>query len=295
MLNNYLPEEFKHFIQKSLPISQIFPLPLHARGKTYITIALQRSGHHAVINWLSHHLQSAIHMNHCTFIRHHTNMMIIPCGGRFVYYKNQERFDSGLLIKNNEKRPLKLFKEKLYHIGKFDNIIYSFEEASLKDDYLNKFIQYYSPRVLLILRDPYNCFASLFQHHNGKNTLPELIEKKQKLISYLKQALGIDNYLNYPVFPIDYGKWVQNNCYRKHLLQKLQIPFSQEAEDSMSQVQPFGEGSSFDGTKVDYESLQKRVFERWKKYQYNTDYLTLLNDPILSRLTFDFFKVEKPF
>lgn len=285
----------REFIREKLPVSEVKPLPLNTFGKTYLTIALKRSGQHAIINWLCHHLKSAIHMNDCTFIHKDGKMMIVPSSGRFVYYYNQNKIDSGGMVEVESEKPFKAFFEKLKKIEKFDNIIYSFEETSLKSIYLKKFIKHYNPIVLLILRDPYNCLASSFQHHNGQNTLAEMKEKKQKLISYLKQALGIENYLNYPIFTIDYGKWVQHDYYINSLLHKLNIPFYQQAENSVTQIQSFGGGSSFDGTETDYTSLQKQVFERWKIYQNNSDYLDLLNDELLSELALDFFEITKPF
>jgi len=55
----------REFIREKLPVSEVKPLPLNTFGKTYLTIALKRSGQHAIINWLCHHLKSAIHMNDC--------------------------------------------------------------------------------------------------------------------------------------------------------------------------------------------------------------------------------------
>ena len=295
MLDYKMKYNLRDFLQKQLPVSQIQPLPLTSKGTTYITIALKRSGHHAIINWLCHHLKSAIHLNHCTFIRKNQKMMIIPCAGRFVYYKNQERLDSGCLLNTQSNYSLDLLFEEIKQIGKFENLLYSFEEIDLNNPYLKKFIKRYHPIVILIIRDPYNCFASAFQHHDGKNTLTELAEKKEKLISYLKQALGTENYINYPIIPIDYGKWVQDKFYRGSLLKKLDTPFCDKAESSIAQIQPFGEGSSFDGTQIDYNSLQKRVFNRWKMYQNNSDYLNLLNDDLLSNITWEFFGLQKPF
>jgi len=285
----------KQFIRNHLPITHIEPLPIKKNGRVFVTIALNRSGQHAILNWLSHNLQSTIHLNHCAFMRRDFQMMPLPQGGRFITYHNGARIDSGCLASETDKRPLDSCLEALQMNKLQNNLIYSFEEISLKNVFLKKFIHRYKPTILLILRDPYNCLASLFRHHGERSSIADLKAKKDRLVMYLEQALNIENLLEYPVVSIDYGKWICDDNYKQIFLEKVgQSNLSINNKD-IYEVQPFGGGSSFDGQSIDYHTLRERVFERWKNYKDNQDYKTLLHDDKLENLSIQFFNFEKPF
>jgi len=282
-------------IYPKLPVSLAEPLPIKPSGKIYVTIALKRSGQHAVINWLCHQLGSVVHFNHCIFVRRGIFMTATPISGRFVTYQNQEKVDSGWTASNNDKKPLSSFFAKLDKIGLYDNLLFSFEDRALTDPLLKKLLTKYNPKIILMLRDPYNCLASSFKHHNGKTTLTELQEKKAKLVTYLEQVLGIKDYLKSPVASIEFGSWLKNENYRKAIMENLGLPFSKAVETAIEEVQPFGGGSSFDGQNAEHTVLRQKVFERWKSYQDNAEYKNLLSDDYLEILTSQFFEIEKPF
>lgn len=295
MKSKLIKERIKSIIYHQLPISAVQPSPLKESGNIYLTIALKRSGQHAVINWLCHQLNSTIHLNHCIFLRQVSLMMAAPCAGRFVTYNNGKKVDSGWTTSKHDKKPLSNFFVQLEEAGLYKNILYSFEEIPLDDPLLQKFIYRYNPKIILILRDTYNCLASSFQHHGQKNSLEELEEKKSKLTTYLKQSLGVEDYLKSPVISIDFGAWLKNEEYRKQVMEQLGLPFSEVAEKAIEEVQTFGGGSSFEGTEAKHDILRQRVFERWKCYENNADYQQLLNDQVLEKLTWQFFKIKKPF
>lgn len=297
ILPKNIKEPIKNVIYKTLPVTGIKPSLLKTSGNIYITIALKRSGQHAVINWLCYQLNSVIHLNECVFIRKGLSMMPVSLPGRFITYNDERKMDTGYTGSNNDQKLLGSFFSKLHdlqEVESYQNILYSFENVSLNYANLYKFIHKYQPKVILIIRDPYNCFASLFSHHGGKNTLQELRKNKEQLIMYLEESLGIKNYLQYPVIPIDFGKWLKSTEYRYKILQKLAINYNKEGEQALYEVPSFGGGSSFEGTQIQGKELHSKVSERWKRYAKNLEYKELLNDHYLEELTYNFFNVKKP-
>ena len=288
-------KNIKTAIHHRLPVSLTQPLPLQASGQIYVTIALQRSGQHAVINWLCEQLGSVVHFNHCTFMRKGLTMMPVPVSGRYVTYLDQVKTDSGIIAGEQDKTALEAFFNQLTQIGLYQNIIYSFEDWDLKDIYLQKLIRNRSLKVILILRDPYNWLASTFKHHDSKTPIILLEEKKKRLISYLEQVLNINDYLNHDVVAIDFSQWLVSTQYRKEIMEQLGLTFSESLETSFGEVQPFGGGSSFDGQIVEPNVLRKSVSERWRSYEDNQEYRALLKDDNLKKLALRFFNFEKPF
>ena len=136
---------------------------------------------------------------------------------------------------------------------------------------------------LLLLRDPYNLFASRFKKKNksGKKMIHiadyyyRVMTLSDLWISYAEEFLGKTNYLGQNKILVDYNKWIANVSYRKSLAHKLNLNFSDQAFDSVPEV---GGGSSFDGTSISGTSLRKSVTERWKTCQDNEEYLKLFQD-----------------
>lgn len=293
--NMIADKNIKTAIHHRLPVSLTRPLPLQESGQIYVTIALQRSGQHAVINWLCEQLGSVIHFNHCTFMRKRLTMMPVPVSGRYVTYSDQGKTDSGIIASNKDKTALEAFFNQLADIDLYQNIIYSFEDWNLQDIYLQKLIHNHNLKVILILRDPYNWLASSFKHHDNKAPTTVLKEKKRRLISYLEQVLNINDYLKHDVVAIDFSQWLVSTQYRKEIMEHLGLTFSKSSEVSVEEVQPFGGGSSFDGQTVDPHMLRKSVNERWRSYEENQEYRALLEDDNLENLALQFFNFKKPF
>lgn len=293
--NTIAEKNIKTIIHHRLPVSLTRPLPLQESGQIYITIALQRSGQHAVINWLCEQLGSVVHFNHCTFMRKGMTMMPVPVSGRYVTYSQHDKTDSGIIASERDKTALEAFFNQLADIDLYQNVIYSFEDWDLQNIYLQKLIRNHRLKIILILRDPYNWLASSFKHHDDKAPISMLKEKKKRLISYLEQVLNVKDYLKHDVVAIDFSQWLASIQYRKEIMEHLGLTFSKSLEVSSQEVQPFGGGSSFDGQTVDSQILRKSVSERWRSYEENQEYRALLKDDNLENLALQFFKISKPF
>jgi hypothetical protein len=278
----------KQKIHQLLPISITEVQSQKHSPQIYITISLKRSGQHAIINWLCHQIQSTIHFNNCTFIRN--KLSICPISrGKIVSYVNKNQKEV-ICNKPSIDNNFSLIKNELEQAK---NLLYSFEDISLNNTFLKKMIELNNVKVILILRDPYNCFASSFCQRD--TFIPDPKHKKSLFITYLEQTLDIKNYLNVSVVAIDYTKWLTEIDYRLSILTQLEIPWSPEADSSIKEVQSFGGGSSFNGTNIDSEALHSQVLQRWQEFKDDREYREMLSDEYLLKLSDRFFDIRKPF
>ncbi|MFM5888092.1 MAG: hypothetical protein ACKOQS_07350 [Dolichospermum sp.] len=263
----------------------------------YVTISLQRSGQHAIINWLCHQIQSIVHFNNCDLIRKNLSISPISRDQKIISYVNQnqkEAIGNKTYIGND----FSLIRNELKQAK---NLLYSFEDFSLNHNFLKKMTKFSNVKVVFILRDPYNCFASSLKRRERLSGLDinrnlDINKKKALFITYLEQTLNIKDYLHVPIVAIDYTKWLTSINYRSSILTQLDIPWSSEADSySLKEVQSFGGGSSFSGTNIDAEYLHSQVLQRWHEYKDDPEYRELLSDEYLLQLSDGFFDIRKPF
>jgi len=276
----------KYQLKSLLPVRADEPENDFPVEKTFVTLSLQRSGQHAIIDWLCHQAGEIAHFNHCQFERRGTINWITPINKRVVLYRGEEKLDSG--IQDRQKMQRFLCQNRNYR-----QALYSFEDTDIENPFLNNYIRSRNPVVILILRDPYNWLASSIKHNRNSPDL--LYVKKRMLVKYLEQALKRRNYLRQPVVIINYNKWVNQPGYRQHLCEELAIPFSEEADSSVENIQDFGGGSSFDGLAADSGVLKSAIFRRWEDYVSDPFYQDFFNDRYLNELTEIFFETKKPF
>jgi len=279
-------KKLKYQLKVLLPVEAQEPMPGHHVDNRFITLSLQRSGQHAVIHWLCTQIRNIVHFNHCHFERVHLRNWITPINNRVVYYRDSEQLDSGI----QDRESLISF---LADIPEYQHLLYSFEDFDIENALITKYVRTSNPTVILILRDPYNWLASSIKHDRNSPRL--LAAKKSILVKYLEQALGVKNYLTGPVVVISYNQWVTQADYRRSICRELGVPFSETADRTLSSIQNFGGGSSFDGLHLDKDQLKSNVFQRWKQFASDPLYRELLDDDYLNELATRFFQVQKPF
>ena len=280
-----MKKSFKYQLKKILPIVAEQPHGNNAAASKYVTISLQRSGQHAVINWICEQMQDIVHFNHCRFERRGYTNWISPINNRVIYHNNGEKRDSGIQSRSD-------MLDFLSTIDGYRRLLYSFEDLDIEDYSLRKYIKIEKPIVILILRDPYNWLASSIKH--DKSSEASLVVKKNSLIKYLEQVLEIRDYFQGPYVDINYNRWVVDVGYRETVCSRLGIQFSIAADKSVMDIQEFGGGSSFDGAESSGGDLHARIFERWKLYSTDEFYRGLLDDRHLADLTEAYFNIENP-
>lgn len=239
-------------------------------------VGLKRTGNHAIINWLrQQHSGEVWHLNN---IRPGTN----PYRWLYSHYPKEH-----------------LKQEALGNFVAKDCLIYSYEDYSIErvtdpkferrhDVYLGKSSLRYD---LLILRDPFNLMASRLKKNyitvkDPNYTVTDL------WLEYAKEFLGETNYLTNNKVCINYNRWFFDVEYRKNLASALGIEFS---DKGIERVKSEGGGSSFDGKEFDGQATKMDVLNRYKLFEDDPAYQSLVNNEELieySRKIFGDFRAE---
>lgn len=225
-------------------------------------VSLARSGHHGIINWI-----------------------IGQCPGRVCYLNgvkpNRNPYTAYVSkdLKGISEEEFLKDKEKKNKALKKDYLIYSYEELPLEEIYTesfefkhDKYLGKSSKRFdILILRDPYNYFASRLKLEEmglyDPNIRAKLTNKKARdaliilWLQYAKEFLGQTAYLKNNKVVINFDKWVSDKSYRQGLAKKLNLKFS---DAMMNKLTRSGPGSSFDKLKYANDGGKMKVLERWK-------------------------------
>jgi len=137
---------------------------------------------------------------------------------------------------------------------------------------------------ILLLRDPFNTFASrrkspLIGHSHPDYfsglTLPQLY--LQYLRAFSRSDAGFPK--SEPTIFVHFNRWVCDRDYRRSLALQLQLNFTDEGFQNVSQ---FGGGSSFDTTT---EAMELRLDDRWRAFEDDIAYVRLFRNPVLTELS----------
>lgn len=231
----------------------------------YAVYGMKRSGHHAIINWISNHYNSFIHYNNC----------FIENNSIFVANKNEVTkngdYPYELKILSFEDRPV--FEE-----SSFDNI----KKLNL------------NCKNILILRDAYNNYASRFVRkispvNKQWNKIWKNYDDVDIWINYANEFIGKTNYLN--SIKINYNKWFSCENYRKELSNN----FGNFTDRGLLDVLNFGGGSSFDNISFDKNAQKMNVLNRWKYFYFEKNYVEkILNNDEIKKLNYEIFNILMP-
>jgi len=243
-------------------------------------VGLSRSGNHPIINWIGRQFpgEKVCLLNSA---QPKTNPFVTGFSAGYDERK-------GFTICFNDFMINKKWEQK----GRFKKkycLIYSYEDVPLdevaapefeanREMWIGASLRRYD---ILILRDPFNLFASRFAAKFMEP--PEIYFKLVGLWkNYAKEFLRITSYLNNRVVAINYNDWFSSVGYREELANKLDLPFS---DKGVKKVVSMGFGSSFDGQTFSGRAQEMEVLKRWKNFADDPFYRTILNDPELIELS----------
>lgn len=249
-------------------------------SKLFISIGLQRSGQHYIIDWICKNLRNTIHFNNCIFKEKEKSQHLVPITGRFITYEEDSKFDSKQY--HRSKRLNKLPDTK------FNHLLYSLEDFDLNSTRFKNIVANYNPTIIFILRDPFNWLASSIKH--GRSDFEKLNGKKTLLIQYLQQAQGKMNFLGKAncIF-INYNRFVIKKSYQRNIAKSLGFTLNTIMAQEQNEILNFGGGSSFIGTN-ESQDIHKDVFARWKIYEKHKEFNSIIQDPKLLKLSKSYFK-----
>lgn len=241
--------------------------------KEFRILAMQRTGHHAVQEWINEGFDDPkISVNHCDF-------------------RDGTRVPARL--KDKSKQIINGLFNKCTTDMNMAN--YAFEQVDLDELHNGKLIkpdgykvwpaagkfEVADSLIILVVRDCYNWAASTLKAGRYPN-----IGMYKK---HLRQVLGLHDYLNgYPFMAISFNEWFANEEYRKTIAQKLGM----KRWDKYLTVSAGGPGSSFDHRKFQGRADEMKVLERYKVYVENSKFQKVISDTELVNLNEQYFKFK---
>lgn len=234
-------------------------------------IGLRRTGNHAIINWITQ--QQPGTTQHLNNVAARTNPYRHKADNLRRYHP-----EHGKMAAIYERQAQGNFVAR-------DCLIHSYEDWSLKAIahpqfernrtlYLGNSAQRFE---ILILRDPFNLFASRLKQ-GFITTKVKRLSMVDLWLEYAKEWLNESHHLPEPRILINYNRWFADVNYRCELAAQLGLPFS---DQGISEVMGFGAGSSFDGTALDGQAKQMRVTQRWKVFANDSTFRQLFKNEAL--------------
>ncbi len=264
----------KQLIRQFLPVELIAcGVPLSDK-RLMTSFAMQRSGQHLIIEWVCRGLPAGVlHFNHCRFIKGGRRLFLKPIMGRRIVYSGDTVEDSGAQGTAN------LCKD--FPVPAPEYFLYSVEDMDPLQRSYRRLIRKYSPEVILILRDPANWLASSIRH--GRKEESELREHMETYKKQLSIATGQHRHTFPRVIVFNYNEFIINEAYRRDMAGKFDQFDLDKADVALARTPDFGGGSSFSGLS------KSQTNDRWRKYENDTFFRSLLADRELLELSKAFF------
>jgi hypothetical protein len=245
-----------------------------------------RSGQHAVIHWLFGQIKEPIYF----------------CNDILCYSGDKARIERGVWIKGGKHPPVKIFPWYAYNVE--DISIKKIRK--IKKEYKNVFniVPPKKKKKVLIIRDPFNLFASRYRffyrmnllraesgklplkpnHKTNGNSEISWYQKNaiQRWKEYACEALGETNYLGNNKVIINYNHWFKHKRSRREISENMGLNFS---DVKLNYVPKNGYGSSFDLDTMNGKAQQMKVLQRWKRLHKSPEVTRLFNDVELIRLS----------
>lgn len=226
---------------------------------------ISRSGNHAVINWILGHIQEKkFCFLNCTepkFNPFESSRPLTPQGDS--WYTNIPAFNMAEERKGNF-----LWKDYLLYSHE-DSFLGPLEHREFKKNRESWLGKPKSRKDILIIRDPFNLFASrrkagfLRGHESDTGPKPMSVHSVRRIYKqHAKEVLGRSNFLKDKVV-INFNRWVKDPGYREAIAIALDL---EHTDEGMKEVSRVAGGSSFDGTSISAGELHAKLEKRWKNY-----------------------------
>lgn len=247
-------------------------------------IAQRRSGQHAIVFWIISQINGPVY-----YINNITRLKLNK--SKFEPFEDGYRINNECYLFNIGQTDA--MKENISSLKDKELFILNAEEENLKDVInkieSSKFYPKHSSKEkinILILRDPYNFFASRLKA-GEKRTFPAWAnpffmgyKSVKQWIKYAKEFLGLTSYLEDKII-LNYNKWVCDIEYRRNISKLLGLEF----KDKITKIYQFGGGSSFDKIKYTDNINDLKVLERWKHYKTEKHYLSFILNKKIAKLS----------
>ncbi|EAZ92078.1 hypothetical protein [Crocosphaera chwakensis] len=268
-------------------------------------LGIRRSGNHAIISWLiDNYSGRVVHLNDILFqkgqdpyyaLRNRITIKGLP------YWRCYQDFSQKTLVSlaksflNIPEHFSLQIRDKAVNIEYIrqspkDFLIYSYEDIDPQNSQLDLFEQNYQKYLgesrkrleILILRDPFNLFASLLESQMMKKNDEEQHKYVELYKAYAREYLEQSQSGNIEKIYVNYNQWFLSKQYRIQLAEHLGFTSSGEPYEKVAHQ---GKGSSFDQLKLQNNATQMKVLERWKSYKNDQFYREIFRDQELKDMT----------
>lgn len=191
--------------------------------------------------------------------------------GGWVHYNNCTLRDDGLVETGSPVQGLE-----------YDTSLNSL--ITFEDHKFNESMEKLPERVsVLLLRDPYNLFASRLQHMRTKEDSPIEMICNDAIKTWKEHADAFAGYDPYLI--VSFNRWYEDQEYREHIAKRLGMEFSDEGFGSKAGWL-FSGGSSFEGQPDPMNSYHNNMAE-------DKEFLSMFDDEMVD-LARCLFGVEPP-
>lgn len=254
---------------------------------------MQRSGNHAIINWIIRQTKGSLYFLHAVGLARYNSQNPYQAMEEFEHWASGVQV-ARLTFYDNEDTAAATqtiyYEDILGRFSKKEYLLYTYEDRSITeilsennekyhDQWLGTSEQRYD---MLLLRDPFNLFASRFMAREWLNGIQDTDKVKALWKQYAKEYLGITKILPNTRIVVNFNLWVESRSYRQILAESLGLHFTDEGLEEMPAHFP---GSSFDGNNFNNRAQEMALNERWKFYQSDALYRAIFRDDELIELS----------
>ncbi len=273
-------------------------MPIGSNKLELRALAMRRSGHHAVLNWICLHFKNRVCWINDASQYSFNDFTIFTYPNLKQYAKYRSRFNKAC------QRSVFMDEDK-YDIIADDKrcLMHSYEDKGLQEvqDYFDRQNNGKSKRTvtLIVIRDPYNqtasrCkVASSISIRKGRSTPDGIANIKsgegrsrsryfEMMKEYYRESLGETNILKGEKLVLNYNEWFKNIEYRKSISEYLGLNFNDRGREYVVNI---GRGSSFDKMTKHNMASRMNVLNRWVKCKSRSVMQELFKDEELSRLS----------
>ncbi len=231
-------------------------------NNTIIVHGMKRSGNHAIINWLKAH-DSFLFFNNIIpvtpILRGEEPM---PAPQDFDLWLQRRMAPSN--IRRHIHKGNRLYAAYLRHVAlRGRSLMVSLEDHEMQ---LRPFIEVPEGTInLLIIRDPYNLFASRIRRAflidkpaYPREAGPQIARIVALWKQHAREYLGHSDHLANKV-RVSFNSWFSDRAYRQQISARLGLAFT---DDGFSEVSREGGGSSFDSTRFNGDNRKMGVLDR---------------------------------
>lgn len=247
---------------------------LISRSEKYeilVVFGMRRAGNHLAINWILNQVDG------CVAFYNNINFTQSPYSARMTEMRLRLRNPSPRIILSYEDvGPQQILSDPLL--------------GYLKDRTDRHRVKV---RFALILRDPYNLFASRIRKWPETLANSKVITAQSQLyVEHARLAMAPRPiWRNAPLIPILYNDLVSDPSTRSRIAAQLGI---REGDRGLDHIPVYGHGSSFDGTNLSSDALRDNVFSRWQGLQDDPTFRAAISNTDLQAAGKKLFGIDPP-